>query len=188
MILEKIKDFEWYNEPQNVSFSDRGLKIETLPDTDFWQSADYNFFKDNGHFFYQKKSGDFVLTAKWFFPKTKDSAQCGIMVRCDAQNWIKTGLLSPSEYHSQLGVVVSSQGTSDWSNVDIPETATEVSFKIKRRGNDFVVWYALDDKTFRQARMTHLSKITPQMLIGAYTCSPKGESFECILEDIDIKD
>ena len=121
MLLEKIKNFEWYNEPQDVNFIEEGLLIETQPETDFWQSVDYHFFKDNGHFFFCRYDGDFTLSGKWHFSVVKDSAQCGIMVRCDQQNWVKTGLLSPQPTRPQVGVIVANQGSSDWSLVEIPE-------------------------------------------------------------------
>ena len=44
MILETIKNFDWYNEPQNVRFIEEGLLIEAMPQTDFWQNADSRFF------------------------------------------------------------------------------------------------------------------------------------------------
>ena len=187
MRLEKIKNFEWYNEPQNVGFTEEGLAIETLPNTDFWQNADHNFYKDNGHFFYQAKEGDFVLAARLSFPHIKESAQGGIMARFDAKNWIKAGLLSPNQYNLQLGIVVANQGSSDWSIVDLPNDTERLWLKIRRRGNDFIVWYGLSEEDLKQVRMCHLSKIEKPMKIGAYACSPKEESFECILEDIDIR-
>ena len=75
MILENIKNFDWYNDPKNVRFIEEGLLIETAPQTDFWQNADCGFFKDNGHFFSSEFEGDFIINAKWSFRTIKDSAQ-----------------------------------------------------------------------------------------------------------------
>ena len=47
MRLDALKDFEWYNEPENVRFSDLGMVVNCKPKTDFWQSAHHNFKKDN---------------------------------------------------------------------------------------------------------------------------------------------
>lgn len=187
MLLENIREFNWLNEPQNVGFIEEGILITTKPQTDFWQSVDYNFFKDNGHFFATSKEQDFSAVTKWHFSSIKDSAQCGIMARSDAQNWLKAGILSPNPTKPQLGVVVSNQGSSDWSVIDLPTSVKDIWLKIRRRGNDFIVCYSLDGQTFNQIRMLHLPKILRVIDIGAYACSPKDESFECILEDIDIK-
>lgn len=188
MILENIKDFDWYNEPENVRFIEEGLLIEAAPQTDFWQNSDSGFYKDNGHLFAENRLGNFDLCAKWHFMKIKDSAQCGIMVRSDAANWIKAGLLSPNPYHPQIGVVVANQGASDWSVTDIPEGTKDLWFQIKRRGRDFVVFYSLDGEKFNQIRMAHLPKTANETKAGAYACSPKNESFECVLEQIDIQE
>ena len=52
MILENLKNFEWYNEPANVTFGSHELEITAAEGTDFWQSKHHNFFKDDGHFFF----------------------------------------------------------------------------------------------------------------------------------------
>lgn len=187
MILETIKNFDWYNEPQNVRFIEEGLLIEATPQTDFWQNADSRFYKDDGQLFSENRQGNFILSAKWHFSKIKDSAQCGIMVRSDAANWIKVGLLSPNPYKPQIGVVVANQGASDWSSVSLPEDVSDLWFQIRRRNKDFVVFYSLDGKIFSQIRMTHLPKVDEIIKAGAYVCSPKEETFECILEEIGIQ-
>ena len=187
MLIEQIRHFDWYNEPQDFNLIEEGLLIKTAPQTDFWQNSDRGFTKDNGHLFSQKKSGDFTLIVKWHFSLIRDSAQCGIMVRSDVQNWIKAGLLSQNPYHPQIGVVVAASGASDWSIVELPRTCRDLWFKLRRRGKDFVVWYGLDDQNFKQIRLIHLSKALPTIDAGAYACSPKEETFECLLEQIEFK-
>ena len=83
MLLERIKDFNWVNEPKNVEFIEKGLLITAKEQTDFWQNSAFNISKDDGHFFACVKEGDFILSAKWCFEKTIESAQCGIMVKSD---------------------------------------------------------------------------------------------------------
>lgn len=187
MLLENIKGFEWLNEPQNVGFIEEGLLITAQSQTDFWQNTDYNFFKDDGHLFAQKKGENFVLTCKWYFPMIKDSAQCGAMVRVDDQNWVKAGILSPNPYKPQIGVVVANQGSSDWSVVELSEEVKSIWFRIRRHKNDFVVFYSLDGVRFNQIRMLHLPKCKGVVAAGAYACSPKKEIFECVLEEIEIQ-
>ena len=186
MILENIKDFNWYNDPQNVRFVEEGMLIETRPRTDFWQNIDCRFQKDDGHLFAKKISGDFVLTVKWSFPLVKNSAQCGLMFRSDAQNWIKAGLLSPNFITPQIGVVSANQGSSDWSVGNLPEDCHEIWLRLRRRGKDFVVMSSIDGADFRQIRMLHLPKISDIADVGAYACSPDKESFECVLEELEL--
>ena len=187
MFLENLANFEWMNEPPLVSFTESGLQISTQPLTDFCQYVDCGFSKKNGHFFFSPEKYDFVLDCKWFFESIKDSAQCGAMVQIDELNWIKIGLLSPNIYTAQIGVVVSQEGSSDWSMLEIPVSTSSLWFKIKRCGKDFVAYYSLDGDKYTTLRMVHLSKTKQEVTAGAYACSPKKEIFECVLEELSLK-
>ena len=186
MILENIKDFNWYNDPQNVRFVNNGMLIETRPRTDFWQNIDSHFQKDNGHLFAQNCGGNFVLTVKWSFPLVKNSAQCGLMFRSDTLNWIKAGLLAPRFVMPQLGVVSANQGSCDWSAVELPLECRKIWLRLSRRSKDFVIMYSLNGNNFHQIRMLHLPKVSDVAAVGAYACSPSEESFECVLEEIEL--
>ncbi len=187
MILDSIRDFDWYNEPANVCFTENGMQITTWPQTDFWQNIDNRFAKDDGHFFFFRTQGDFVLDAQWFFEKIKNSAQCGAMVRFDERNWIKLGLLSQNIYRPQLGVVSANKGSCDWSIVDLPETLNSLWLRIKKCGCDFVSYYSVDGQKYQVIRMTHLPMVSDEIKAGAYACSPKDEPFECVLEELNLQ-
>ena len=167
MLLENIRDFEWYNDPQNVRFVEEGMLIETKPHTDFWQNVDCSFVKDDGHFFFKQVGGDFVLSVSCSFPVVKEKA--------------------PNADVPQIGVVSSNQGASDWSIVDIPSECRKLWLKLRRRGKDFVVWYSLDGNDFKQIRLSHLPKTGDIIDIGAYACSPGNTEFESIFREIEIK-
>jgi hypothetical protein len=185
MILEELRNFDWYNEPLNVRFIEEGMLIETKPKTDFWQNVSQGFSKDDGHFFATPKDGNFVLTARWRFEKIQSSAQCGIMIRDNSANWIKLGLLSYGS-RPQLGAVVAREGICDWSVHDLPNNTVSFYLKIKRQASNFLLFYSLDGQNFAQIRLLALPKAPRVLNIGAYACSPKPESFECILEDISV--
>ncbi len=51
MLLDALKDFRWYNEPENVRFQEDGLLVDSLSETDFWANMAHRFNKDDGHFF-----------------------------------------------------------------------------------------------------------------------------------------
>ena len=187
MLLENIKDFNWYNDPQNVRFVEEGMLVEAKAHTDFWQNIDYNFSKDDGHFFAKDVDGDFVMSAICSFPIIKASAQCGIMIRSDNLNWIKAGLYSPDSNLPQLGVVSANQGSSDWSVIELPTDCRKIWLRLRRRGKDFVIWYSQDGERFKQIRMLHLPKSDNIISAGAYTCSPGNESFEFVLQEISIQ-
>ncbi len=186
MILDNVKDFSWYNDPLNVRFVEEGMLIEAAPRTDFWQNSDINFHKDNGHIFARATEGDFMSSCGWCFPSVKEGGQCGIIVRGDSQNWIKAGLMPTADNLVQIGVVVSNQGSCDWSIVNLPSDCRKLWFKLRRRGQDFVVLYSLDGNVYVQARMVHHSRIPSLSDVGGFVCSSKSESFESILTDIAV--
>ena len=39
MLLDSLRYFSWYNEPDNVRFVENGMQIETKPQSDFWQNT-----------------------------------------------------------------------------------------------------------------------------------------------------
>ena len=187
MLLENIKNFDWVNEPQNVEFIEKGMLITTKPLTDFWQNSTAGFSKDNGHFFSRTQAGDFEIFAKWSFDTILESAQCGIMVKFDSKNWIKTGILSTNPYKPQIGVVTANNGACDWSIVEAKENCKGACFRIRRKGPNFIVYYSENNEDYKQIRMITQPSIGSVVEIGAYACSPKDECFDCILEEIDIK-
>lgn len=83
--MEQLRDFEWYNEPADVSFDERGMRVLSRARTDFWQSLHHRFSKDDGHFFFTRKTGNFSCTVKWNFETDGSFDQCGIMLRIDEQ-------------------------------------------------------------------------------------------------------
>lgn len=184
MLLDCLKDFTWYNEPANVRFVEGGMLVETEPETDFWQSAGHNFHKDNGHFFYTRKQGNFSLTVKWHFEAPVASDQCGIMLRLNNLNWAKAGFLSTDLRMPQLGSVVTINGSSDWAAWSLEQLPQDLWFRLLRRGSDFILLASTDGEVFRQLRMFSLPDTPAEIKAGAYACSPQPRGFECVLEDI----
>jgi len=87
-LADLLRDFAWSNEPTDWKVSDT-LEIQTLPDTDYWQRTHYGFQRDDGHFYYTTLSVDFTKRAAFVAFPVAQYDQCGLMVRVDAENWIK---------------------------------------------------------------------------------------------------
>lgn len=184
MLLDSLKDFSWYNEPANVRFVESGMLVESEPGTDFWQSAHHNFHKDNGHFFYTLKQGDFSLVVKWHFTDALASDQCGIMLRLNDLNWAKAGILTTDLRTPQLGSVVTCGGASDWAGWPLVKMPEDIWLKLVRRGKDFLFFASIDGRNFRQIRMFGMPAAGGELKAGAYACSPLGRGFESVLEEI----
>ncbi len=184
MLLDSLRYFSWYNEPDNVRFVENGMQIETKPQSDFWQNTFHNIKKDNGHFFYCEKDKDFSMVAHWSFDNMIASDQCGLMLRINEHNWMKISILSPDMRNIQVGTVVTSDGNSDWSSHFLDSLPKEIWFKAIRQGNDYGVFYSLDGISFHQVRMFMLISADNNIKVGAYACSPQNRSFTCVLNDL----
>ena len=185
MILDNLKDFQWLNDPVDVFFDDKGMNVLAREKTDFWQSLHHNFAKDNGHFFYAYKTGNFSLTIKWSFKSLNNFQQAGIMVRVDERNWIKASLMYDDAKFPRLGTALTQKGYSDWASQNLPHEVNEIWYKIVRKDGDYVVSFSLDGVVFSQIRLAHLMRDNPEVKVGAFICSPQVSGFEATLEMIE---
>ena len=168
--------FYWFNEPARVVCG-HGLELWTKPKTDFWQRSHYGFRRDDGHCLFTDIDGDFCVTAQLEWKAQAQYDQCGLMVRLDEENWIKTSTEYETASLSRLGSVVTNLGYSDWATQDVASTQTTIWYRISRHGQDFKIDASHDGETWRQLRITHLHKSAERLAVGIYACSPIGENF-----------
>ncbi len=177
--------FFWLNEPTQASFG-AGLEIITDARTDFWQRTHYGFRRDDGHALLVRLDSDFALTAHVTYQSKVQYDQCGLMVRIDAENWIKTSTEFENESHSRLGSVVTNLGYSDWSTQDVLSSHTQMWYRISRCGADFLVEASFDGERWLQLRVAHLHKAQAVVAAGVYACSPIGKAFRCVFTEVTI--
>ncbi len=187
MLLDALKDFNWYNEPNNVRFTEQGMSVETKQGTDFWQNAAHHAHKDNGHFFYTSQAGDFELVIKWHNASPIAFAQSGLMLRHDNLNWAKISVLSQGVDKPQIGTVVTNSGYSDWAVNDLSVYQPDIWYKARRRSGDVVFYISMDGRNYKQIRQFRFWENPLIIKVGAYACSPQRDDFSCILESIDLR-
>lgn len=184
MILENLKNFEWLNEPENVIFTDKEMKIIAKPQTDFWQSLHHNFAKDDGHFFFLPQQNNFEVIILWRASKTSNFNQCGLMVRFNDKNWFKASLMHQNKNLPEIGSCVTIDGHSDWAGVMLDTCPNKIWYKLIRKDNDFIAYYSLDGTKFIRLRQFYIDTDNTAIKVGAYICSPQDSSFEATLEEI----
>jgi uncharacterized protein len=179
--------FSWLNEPQAFAF-ERGLAITTRARTDFWQRTHYGFRRDDGHCLLATRSGDFSLEARADFSPQTQYDQCGLMIRLDAENWLKASVEYEDAQLSRLGSVVTNLGYSDWATQDISSTVRSICHRISRTGSDFLVQWSADGDDWHQTRVAHLHALASDAAVqlGIYACSPLGDRFQCRFSYIEI--
>ncbi len=188
MILENLKDFEWYNEPENVVFKDQEMRIVAAGKTDFWQNTHHRFAKDDGHFFYKRSDGDFSCRVQWKFDQIRPFDQCGLMIRLDAENWLKISAMAVAPGQVEVGTGLTNCGCSDWAGVRQESALPSLWYKVRRVGSDFIASYSTDGENFCVLRRFCFCRGESdlEMMAGAYICCPQGESFAAVLAEIEF--
>jgi regulation of enolase protein 1 (concanavalin A-like superfamily) len=164
----------WYNEPTNWLLQNDTLILHSDEKTDFWQKTHYDMHRDNGHFLYSSFETDFTLETRVESEYQNQYDQAGLMVRISPECWIKTSCEMETGRTNRLGAVVTNHGYSDWSTQEVPKSLTDIRYRIKRNGEDYIVEYY--DGEWVQLRMTHLHEPGP-VSCGIYACSPKSGGF-----------
>ncbi|MBN2502485.1 MAG: DUF1349 domain-containing protein [Anaerolineales bacterium] len=179
------ENFYWFNEPTRYQLGN-GLEIYTDAETDFWQRTHYGFRRDDGHCLFTKQSGDFSLVTHVEFRPQVQYDQCGLIVRVDAENWIKTSTEYENAQVSRLGSVVTNLGYSDWATQDISSDHKEMWYRISKNGANFLLESSYDGRKWAQLRIAHLHKLPDELQVGVYACSPIGNDFWCKFTGLEI--
>ncbi|MCB1125164.1 MAG: DUF1349 domain-containing protein [Verrucomicrobiae bacterium] len=171
----------WFNPPNRWRLDPGGSGLVVEPDgqTDFWRRTHYGFSADNGHLLGLELRGDFVLSTGVRFHAVHQYDQAGLMIRGDADCWIKTSVEHELEGPPQLGVVVTNHGCSDWSLQDFPFPDAALHLRLTKRGADVQVEFAsAAGEAWRLMRMARLHwQETMPLRVGLYACSPKAAGF-----------
>ena len=175
---------KWYNEPPACTVEEDKISVTSGGKTDFWRETHYGFIRDNGHFFYQEITGDFIIEVKVTGKYQDLYDQAGIMVRLDEFNWLKCGI-EFVEGVQQISAVVTRE-YSDWSVVPAPQNPTSIWLRLTRRGTAVEIHYSFDGEEYTLLRLAYL---TPAQTVnaGVMCASPEGNGFPIIFEKIKIE-
>ncbi|MBN2048691.1 MAG: DUF1349 domain-containing protein [Anaerolineaceae bacterium] len=165
---------EWFCEPARWELNDGRLLLFPDAKTDFWRQTHYGFNNDNGHCLWMPVEGDFVLTTRVRFHPAHQYDQAGLFIRLSRDCWLKTSVEYEPESADYLGSVVTNFGYSDWATQEFRSSANELSFRVRREGNDYLVEYLGESGQWTQLRMAHLHEDDGNGLVlcGLYACSP----------------
>jgi uncharacterized protein len=175
---------QWFNPPARWNEVDNAIEVLTAPKSDFWRKTHYGFTRDNGHFYFQEVRGDFTAEVRVNGQYKDLYDQAGLMLRVDAENWIKTGIEFFDNYQHASAVVT--REFSDWSVVRLDEQPSSFWLRVIRKAETVEVFYALDGQNYTLLRLAYLvpSAITQ---VGPMCASPDGSGFQVTFEDFQIK-
>jgi uncharacterized protein len=174
----------WLNEPPTWQKNNDRLRVVTGPNTDFWRVTHYGFIRDNGHFYYEERAGDFTIQVKIEAIYEALYDQAGVMIRLDAANWIKAGV-EYTDGSPHFSAVVTRE-FSDWSV--LPATLTGPTwFRLTKLGSAIRIQYSADGLSFSMLRLAYFPEASPTQ-VGLMCCSPEREGFEVEFSELNISD
>lgn len=174
--MTDLTGFAWLNQPADWQADGDRLRLQTQAGTDFWQRTHYAFRRDDGHFFFQRRQGNFVAEATVALAPNARYDQAGLMVRLSASCWLKTSCEFQPDAPSQLGAVVTNTGFSDWSYRPVSPFPALVRLRIERHGGDYVLAAGVGDGPVEVHRVARLLEDDGrgEIMVGVYACSPDG--------------
>jgi uncharacterized protein len=159
----------WLNEPKEWSGDASDLTVAVEPETDFWRTTHYGFVRDNGHLAYEVMGGEASVRFRGEWAAQYD--QAGLMLRVDAETWIKAGI-ERADGRDWLSVVVT-RGLSDWSQQPAPAPDGDGWWTIRAVREGDAVQLLAGDQPIRLAPLAPGATV----LAGPMCAAPEGPGF-----------
>lgn len=181
------KEMKWIREPKQYEVTEDKVEIITEPHTDLWQRTYYHFRNDNAPVL-QLETGEqfFSFVVKTDFDTKVRYDQSGIVMYLDSDNWLKASMEFENDQIQRLGSVVTNNGYSDWSSVDVDASVKSIWFRFSRREDDFCIENSVDGVNFKQMRICHMFHAKEKINFGIYACSAEDSSFKATFTDMEI--
>ncbi len=174
---------QWLNEAPRWAHEGDTITLTCAPKTDFWRITHDGGTRDNGHFYYQPVRGDFVAEVSFSAAYAALYDQAGLMLRLDAENWIKCGIeLFNVQQHASTVVT---RRFSDWSVLPLDGSPPTLWLRLKRHAHTVEVTYALDGARYNLLRQAYFPP-DPAVQVGVMACAPTGEGFTARFEGFTV--
>ena len=167
----------WLNPPENWSADGAQLRVTTDANTDFWRKTSYGFIRDSGHFFGSGIEGDFTAQLHVSAQYAALYDQAGLMVRIDAENWIKCGV-EFSDGQLLLSTVLTAD-TSDWAVSLAPAMPDGFWLRVTVEQGAIRVQYSTDGKLWPLLRLAPFP-VASRYLVGPMCCTPERAGLEVV--------
>jgi len=180
-------EMKWTRAPKQYTVAEDKVEMITEPHTDLWQRTYYHFRNDNAPVLQMETDEKyFSFVVKTEFDTKVRYDQSGIVMYLDSDNWLKASMEYENEQIQRLGSVVTNNGYSDWSSVDVDASIKSVWFRLSRREDDFCIENSTDGKNFKQMRICHMFNAKDKIKFGIYACSAENSSFKATFTDMEI--
>jgi regulation of enolase protein 1 (concanavalin A-like superfamily) len=175
---------QWLNEPATWQRSGEHIHVHVEPGTDFWRTTHYGFIRDTGHVYYTVTGGDFIATTKIAGAYRDLYDQAGLMVRIDAEHWVKTGI--EFVHGVQYVSAVVTNVFSDWSVAPLVQNPPAVWLRLIRKAEAVEIFYSLDGADYTLLRIAYLLP-SAEAMVGVMCAAPDGTGFDVVFEEFDVQ-
>jgi regulation of enolase protein 1 (concanavalin A-like superfamily) len=173
----------WLNEPARWSVFDDRLDVVTDARTDFWRQTHYGFTRDTGHFFGADTGGDFTAELRIRAAYEALYDQAGLMVRVDAENWVKAGI-ELSDGVPMLGSVLTRK-SSDWATGRFEGDAADFWLRVTVAGGVLRLQASADGKHWPLLRLAPFPAAA-RYRVGPMCCTPERAGLSVSFTDFSI--
>lgn len=150
--------------------TDGRLVVTAAEGSDAWRHTGYGFVHENEHALLEAWGAGRAIEVSFIAAFEAQFDQAGLMIRVDAEHWIKAGV-EFADGAPQLGAVVT-DGKSDWSAAPVPEWAgREVTIRATRLGDAVIVRARVEEEPWRLVRLAPLDT-DAAVEAGPYCCAP----------------
>lgn len=144
-------DGRWTNEPVSVRITPGGdgsrdhLVVEPASGSDLWRTTSYGFVHDDAPGLLTDLPDGAAMEVDFVLGGSEQFDQAGILVRADAEYWIKAGV-EFADGSLQLGAVVTA-GVSDWSAGQVSSwVGRRIGVRVSRSGDALTVRARVEDE------------------------------------------
>lgn len=175
---------QWDNEPAEWSESDGQISMSVPGETDAWRHTKHDFVQDDVPCYHREVAGDFTATVRFAGDYSVLYDQAGLMVREDAETWLKCGVeLLEGQQHASAVVT---REVSDWSVVPLSDPPEWLWIRVERTGGTVEVSYSTDGEDWTMFRQATLTESDP-LQVGVMGAAPQGEGFEARFEQFSVE-
>jgi regulation of enolase protein 1 (concanavalin A-like superfamily) len=165
---------QWRSEPRQWQALPDGMQLTTDAGTDFWRHTHYGFVRDDGHFRFDTVHRDLELEVTIVGDYREQYDQAGLMVRTDAEHWIKCGI-EFVDGRELVSAVVTNR-LSDWAVAPRSESVrgTPLRLALERKADVVTISYG----PANCPTMLRMAPFAPGAAeVGIMAASPQGSGF-----------
>lgn len=160
----------WTTQPEAVRRKGERLVVQPAEGSDLWRHTSYGFVHDDAPALLAPLEDGRAVEIGFVLGGSEQFDQAGVLLRADAEHWIKAGV-EFADGRLTAGAVVTA-GVSDWSTGPVHDWADrEITVRASRSGDAVTVRARCGDEPWRLLR---LAPIDPELTwsAGPFCASP----------------